>query len=171
MPRSQFAGRQVTLYLDTHADLMRWQQLAKPNTLNRWVIETVEASIDALRPKISSDEINQLRKENQDLKQANERLAARVNEVEDAFENSRTTPPHLDKSVVDLLLSGGSWLSSTINENLIITSGDDKQYYKFYKDATKKKLDRAKAINRTLEQLELVGLVKNTRSGWVWNKK
>jgi len=173
--RPEFAGRQATIYLDTHRDLERWKKLAKSSTLtlNRWVIETVEAAIETPRESRSGDsnEVNQLRKENLELKQANERLAARLSEVEEVYEKSTQIHSHLDKGVVDLLLSGDSWTSPKITEKLLIA--DKNEYKKFFTESHNefKKVDRVKGINRTLEQLELVGLIKETRSGWVWNKK
>jgi hypothetical protein len=177
MPRSEYAGRQVTLYLDTHADLVRWTELARPSTLNRWVIEIVEASIDAPTQKSSNkvygEEINQLRKENLALKQEVERLAARVNEAEKIHERS-TASTQLEKDVVDLLRPGGVWTPSKINENLLI---DNKLFAAKLKDMSMTAapitvmVERAKAINRTLEQLELLGLIKQTSRGWTWNNE
>jgi len=169
--RPEFKGRQATIYLDTHADLVRWKKLAKPNTLNRWVIETVEAAIEAPRPKSSNgEEINQLRKENLDLRQEVERLAARLREAEEVYEKSTQIHPQLDKGVVDLLRSGGTWTSPKINAQLL--TADKDLYKKFFTEshAEFSKVDHAKAINRTLEQLELVGLIKQTAKGWTWSK-
>ena len=171
--RPEFKGRQATIYLDTHADLVRWKKLAKPNTLNRWVIETVEAAIEAPRPKSSNgEEINQLRKENLDLRQEVERLAARLREAEEVYEKTAHTihSPQLDRNVVDLLRSGGTWTSPKITEQLL--TADKDTYKKFFTESHNElnKVDHAKSISRTLELLEQAGLVEQTERGWIWNK-
>ena len=176
MARADLKNRQFTIYARHDGDLSRWKDHCPSTmTLNGWLVELIELGIEETaktRPKnIYGEEINQLRKDNLELKQENERLSARVHEVESIYEKSRQIYPHLDKSVVDLLLRGGTWTSPKITEKLLIADKDE--YKKFFTESHNEfnKVDRVKGINRTLEQLELVGLVKNTRSGWVWNKK
>jgi hypothetical protein len=177
MARADLKRRQFTIYAHHDKDLCRWKDRC-PSTLslNAWLVELIERGMEdekigtRLKSSSNSDELNRLRRENLDLQQANERLAARLSQVEEVYEKSTQIHPQLDKGVVDLLRSGGTWTSPKITEKLLIA--DKNQYKKFFTEshAEFNKVDHAKSIGRTIEQLELVGLIKESSGGWTWNK-
>jgi hypothetical protein len=189
MARREIRDRQYTIYFPSKDDLERWRKLSRPLTLNHWIMLMVEKSIEDEPTKTkSSDDINALRKENLELKKENKVLEAkleqnRVREVEGLLEQARGPMP-LDRHVVDLLRSGGCWPSARIIKELKITAekematadGEDGLYLpSAFTSAFTSALIRGhgsepRAVNKTLEQLETLGLVKNTWKGWVWIK-
>lgn len=108
MARKSLNARQFTLYAKADGDIPRWKELCPSTlTLNGWLVELIESSIEggqdmrAPRTKLN-DEIARLKKENLETKSENERLLARINDLEHA-----RTSIQLDKSIVDYLKSGG----------------------------------------------------------------
>ena len=178
MARSDLKRRQFTIYAHHDKDLSRWKECCPPTlSLNSWLVELIERGMEdekiAARSKSSNntDELNRLRRENLDLQQANDRLAARLREAEEVYEKTAQIHPQLlDRGVIDLLRSGGTWTSPKITEQLLIADKD--AFRKFFTESHNElnKVDHAKSINRTLEQLELAGLVKQTARGWTWSK-
>jgi hypothetical protein len=179
MARADLKRRQYTIYAHHDKDLSRWKDRCPPTvSLNSWLVELIERGMDdekiAARTKSGSntDELNRLRRENLDLQQANERLMARLREAEEVYEKTAHTihSPQLDRNVVDLLRSGGTWTSPKITEQLL--TADKDTYKKFFTESHNElnKVDHAKSISRTLELLEQAGLVEQTARGWIWNK-
>ncbi|MGD0953934.1 MAG: hypothetical protein ABR985_16345 [Methanotrichaceae archaeon] len=85
MARADLKCRQYTIYAHHDKDLSKWKDRCPPTlSLNSWIVELIERGMEdekiAARSKSSSnsDELNRLRRENLDLQQANERLAARL---------------------------------------------------------------------------------------------
>ncbi len=187
MARREVQDRQFTIYLDSHEDLERWKKLAKPYTLNRWIMLQVERGIAAPKKTKDTDEVNALRKRNLELESENEALTARLEKIQaKEVEDMSKGPLPLDKSVVDLLKSGGQWSSARIVKELVkremaVAEGDeDVNYYKdegidegpalSLEPPPFNHSERLKAIKKTLEELCNLGLVKQTWQGWAWNK-
>lgn len=211
MARPSLKGRQLSLYAPSIEAVERWKKLCKPSTLNGWILEMIDRGIedDNTPATKTGTHINALRKENMELKQENDRLKARLTEIEKAFKTS--TPSRLDQNAVDFLKTGGviesaasaHWwtiVDSITGKEKRVERPDEEEIIKFKDslgytsikiverdDASKTlvirpsdrvgglnlmeiRTMRAKNVSSTLEQLEELGLVKNTQRGWVWIK-
>jgi 23S rRNA pseudoU1915 N3-methylase RlmH len=187
-PRPKVGQRQFTLYFRSVEDKKRWRELSKPYTLNKWILLTVEKALESPAPSRTktTDDINALRKEVVDLRKENESLAARLDqirarEVEDILERSSNTPMRMDKHVVDLLRSGGYWSSTRLIKKLAQEAAPPEGMHAFAMEENNSitadffsnindnlTLD-VKAVERTLDALEQIGLVKKTWQGWKWD--
>ncbi len=160
MARKDIRGRDYTIYLPTKEDLLRWKALAKPtgSNLSHWIFEMVELAIEnrPSTPKVDTDELNKLRAENQQLKAELERLRTwqasifKISETKDTFH-----PMPFGKAVINLLKRGGKWSSIRITKEL-------KLYFKAGYDS--------RDLGKVIDQLEELGLIKETENGWIWNK-
>ena len=191
MPASD---RVFTFLFPTAEDKARWKKLAEPLTLNRWIFLQVERAIEdaPVTTRTTTDDINALRKENLELRKENEAMAAkldqsRAREVEDILERSKGPMP-MDKHVVDLLRSGGYWTSTKLIKKLAQEAAPEAmQAFRMDDDADASNSVVAadffsnfnenltlevdvKAVERTLDALEQIGLVKKSWQGWKWNK-
>jgi hypothetical protein len=191
MPASD---RVFTFLFPTAEDKARWKKLAEPLTLNRWIFLQVERAIEdaPVTTRTTTDDINALRKENLELRKENEAMAAkldqsRAREVEDILERSKGPMP-MDKHVVDLLRSGGYWSSTRLMKKLAQEAAPPEAMHAFRiddddasnsvvaADFFSNSLNEilplevdAKAVERTLDALEQIGLVKKSWQGWKWN--
>jgi hypothetical protein len=114
MARADFRGRQISVYARSPDDVPRWKQLAKPMTLNKWILEAIESQIREIggSPKArSAPDKDTLRRENLELKEENQRLTARISELEKILKIPKITP-QLDRRVVELLKTGSILTSS-----------------------------------------------------------
>jgi hypothetical protein len=216
MARPELHGRQYTIYAATKADLLKWKQLCPPMTLNAWILEAIERFVEEIdNPSLHhlsgrSDDINTLRRENAALKEDNQRLMARINEIEKTLKIPRITPSQPD--IVEFLKTGSILKSSESvpgwslvdvisgkekrfehepNESDIIEFKDALGYTSvkiIQRDAESRiitirpkdkaggldiaeiRIQRAKNVTSTLDQLEGLGLVENIRGGWKWIK-
>jgi hypothetical protein len=191
MADPKFRDRQFTIYLPSAEDLDRWRALSKPYALNRWVYLMVEKALESPAPSRTktTDDINALRKEVVDLRKKNESLAAkldqrRAKEVEDILERSSNAPMQMDKHVVDLLRSGGYWSSTRLMTKLAQEAAPPEGMHAFrmdddpvvaadffsnnFNENLTLEVD-VKAVERTLDALEQIGLVKKSWQGWKWN--
>ena len=190
MPASD---RVFTFLFPTAEDKARWKKLAEPFTLNRWIFLQVERAIEdaPVTTRTTTDDINALRKENLELRKENEAMAAkldqsRAREVEDILERSKGPMP-MDKHVVDLLRSGGYWTSTKLIKKLAQEAAPEAmQAFRMDDDDASNSVVAAdffsnfnenltlevdlKAVERTLDALEQIGLVKKSWQGWKWNK-
>jgi hypothetical protein len=190
MPASD---RVFTFLFPTAEDKARWKKLAEPLTLNRWIFLQVERAIEdaPVTTRTTTDDINALRKENLELRKENEAIAAkldqsRAREVEDILERSKGPMP-MDKHVVDLLRSGGYWTSTKLIKKLAQEAAPEAmQAFRMDDDDASNSVVAAdffsnfnenltlevdlKAVERTLDALEQIGLVKKSWQGWKWNK-
>ncbi|MGD0951210.1 MAG: hypothetical protein ABR985_02260 [Methanotrichaceae archaeon] len=190
MPASD---RVFTFLFPTAEDKARWKKLAEPLTLNRWIFLQVERAIEdaPVTTRTTTDDINALRKENLELRKENEAMAAkldqsRAREVEDILERSKGPMP-MDKHVVDLLRSGGYWTSTKLIKKLAQEAAPEAmQAFRMDDDDASNSVVAAdffsnfnenltlevdvKAVERTLDALEQIGLVKKSWQGWKWNK-
>jgi hypothetical protein len=160
--RPEVRDRQYTIYLPSKDDIARWRKLSKPLTLNRWIYEMVERSIEN-KPSKNKDteELNALRKENLGLKKDLEIAMAKLQQKEErereyVLERSKGGML-LDKQIIDLLRAGGSWTSQNIISRIMTTGGIHLS-------------ERRKAVKRTLDELERTGLIELTSRGWKWIK-
>ena len=185
--------RAFTFLFPTPADKARWKKLAEPLTLNRWIFLQVERALEDAPVTTAIEDINALRKEVVDLRKENESMASRLDqirarEVEDILERSKA-PMQMDKHVVDLLRSGGYWTSTKLIKKLaqeavqpdgmqaIRMDDDTDSNNSITADFFSNKLNEnltlevdVKAVERTLDALEQIGLVKKSWQGWKWNK-
>jgi hypothetical protein len=190
MPASD---RVFTFLFPTAEDKARWKKLAEPLTLNRWIFLQVERAIEdaPVTTRTTTDDINALRKENLELRKENEAMAAkldqsRAREVEDILERSKGPMP-MDKHVVDLLRSGGYWTSTKLIKKLAQEAAPEAmQAFRMDDDDASNSVVAAdffsnfnenltlevdvKAVERTLDALEQIGLIKKSWQGWKWNK-
>ncbi len=159
MARRELRDRQITVYCKSHADLVRWRELAAPHSLNNWILNMVERGIDGpVFTSANSDEVNALRKEIADLKQRNNALAAQLAKIKDSI-----VKPHLDKDVVALLKHGGTWSADRIAQEM-----DLKHLTEITNEIHVNIFQRVDSVNATIEQLEHLGLVEISSEGWTW---
>lgn len=123
MARREVNDRQFSLYFPSVADKERWRKLAKPYTLNHWIMLMVEKAIEDKPAESSSDEVNALRKRNLELEHENKILATKLKQSQEV--KGIKGPLPLDKQVVDLLKSGGYWPSTKIIKELKISAEDE----------------------------------------------
>jgi hypothetical protein len=171
MARAELKDRQFTIYAPSKDALKRWKQLCKPMTLNSWILELIERGIEEIesaQPKTRSiDEINTLRKDNLELRKEVARLQREVAAIPE-----RSEEPSFDTGVVALLRTGGIWSSTQIIKELNSSFRNeiDESINREDMSSFTNKILHAESINRTLEQLEELELVKNTVKGWLWIK-
>ena len=147
MAKRDVGGCQFTFYFPTIEDKNRWRKLAEPYTLNRWMYLTIEKAIDA-STQPTTDPIYDYSYSALHLEIMMLRDKIKMLEEKQAQHVEPTQPENLDKRVVDLLRSGGSWPSTKIIKKL--------------------GTDRSASINNTLEQLAEIGLVRLDWRGWSW---
>jgi len=195
MADSKFKNRQFTIYLPSAEDLYRWRKLAPPYALNRWIYLQVEKALEGEQQRKqtrTTHDTDALRKEVAELRKENGALAAKLDhirskEVEDILERSSNSPMQLDRHVVDLLRSGGCWTSTKLikklsqqpenNKNVVFerkyidvdsTATITPEFFSNIKDNISLEVD-VKSVERTLEALEEIGLVKKLWNGWKWD--
>jgi hypothetical protein len=195
MADPKFKDRQLTLYLPTKEDLDRWRSLSKPYTLNHWVYLQVEKALEGgeqQRRTRTTHDTDALRKEVAALRKENEALAAKLDhirskEVEDILERSSNSPMQLDRHVVDVLRSGGCWSSARLIKKLAQEAAPPEGMHAirmddadstaaitpdFFSNSLNEilplKVD-VKSVERTLDALEQIGLVKKSWQGWKWD--
>jgi hypothetical protein len=167
--RSEFKGRQYTGYTPTPEILETWKERAKAAnlSLNHYILEAVE-SVGEQKPTPEVDtttELNTLRAENQQLKVELDRIRLRDAEIlkrgeelrkqaesQKTFTTSFMPIPSKQAIISKLRAAGGFWTSDRINRELgiYINSGDN--------------------IDKILDELEDLGLIKETARGWQWIK-
>lgn len=185
MARREVQDRQFSLYFPSVADKERWRKLAKPYTLNHWIILMVQKAIENKPTESSSDEVNALRKRNLELEQENKLLVRKLGQSRAREVKGLKGPMPLDKQVVNLLKSGGFWPSTKIIRELKITvDGEDDGLYLESSSIHGQRIEpllkhsisevdsseRVRAVSNTLEQLSDLELVENTWQGWRWRK-
>ena len=156
MARSQFKGRQFTLYLPTSKYLEIWRSRAKAAhcSLNHYILETVESAGEQQpAPKSDTDELNKLRAENQQLKAELDRLRIwqsnifKIDEAKDTFQ-----PVQFKEAVIRKMRTGGYWNSARIDRE-----------FKIY-------IQTGYNVGKILDELLDLGLIKETARGWQWIK-
>jgi hypothetical protein len=216
MARPELHGRQYTIYAATKADLLKWKELCPPMTLNAWILEAIERFVEEIdNPSLHhlsgrSEDINTLRRENAALKEDNQRLTARINEIEKTLKIPRITPSQLDTveflkkgsilkssesvprdywTIVDAISGKEKRFESEPNKSDITIFKDSLGYTSIKiiqkddasktllirpsdkaggLDITEIKIQRAKNVSSTLDELESLGLVENIGGGWKW---
>jgi hypothetical protein len=143
--------RVFTFLFPSAEDKTRWKKLAEPLTLNRWIFLMVERALEIASTPPPDDhyddfsitalltEVRMLRHQKKDL----EETIANAEPI-------RQPPEPLNKEVVSLLRSGGSWTSTHIIKELGV--------------------DSLSSINYTLEQLSELDLIKRDWRGFSWIK-
>jgi hypothetical protein len=143
--------RAYTFLFPTASDKARWKKFAEPLCLNKWIFLMVERALETASTPPPDDnvgdfsitglqtEVRMLRHQKKDLEET----------IANAEPNPQPPEP-LNKDVVSLLRSGGSWTSTHIIKEL----GSD----------------HLSSINYTLEQLLELELIKRDWRGFSWIK-
>ena len=149
----------------------KWKQLADQSgtSISKFVIEHVENSLglpekDYRTRSLILEENRQLKETLVDKEKRNHHLELLVDKLEQDLKLYRSklitdqsysgaTP--YDQQLISLLRESGAHNTDTIINRLRINPTDSKTM---------------KAISKQLENLETLGLIKNTRLGWVWSE-
>lgn len=168
MADPKYRDRQLMIYLPSREVLERWRTLSKPYKLSHWVVLMVEKALeDKPETTKTSDDINTLRKENLRLQQENKLLEVRLRKTQIDVEDLRSSKElPMDKGVVDLLRSGGTWTSTRIIKELGTATAKGALRNEIKNNL---RLD-VKAIDLTLETLVNWELAKKDWRGWSWIK-
>jgi len=161
--------RKVCIYLPSIKHKKRWEELAKKQkvSISKFIIEHVENSLNQEDPGYKTraemqKEINDLKKENEELRKDNRMKRIVIDKLEDELRRYRSLPflekpaPKVrgyDRDLIDLLKRVNVVTYDQILEHLKIDPKDS---------------DVMKAIRIQLEALEEYGIIQKTPKGWRW---
>lgn len=159
--------RAIYVYLPSIEKAEEWKNLAKEAkvSVSKFVIDHVENSVSQEEDHTPRSELlkrlENLKEENNDLRERNKRLEALAEKLEKELKDYRMKPfleetegyREYEKDLVDLLKRREEIRSDEILDALSVEAFDTKS---------------VKAIQKQLENLESYGLVKATVRGWKW---
>ena len=165
MPRPTYNGRQVTLYLPSVEDKLRWDALADKAglPLARWIYETIEHTLD--QNEVPHDELirnlAEMREENRKLREELKSKSILLERQETELYKLRhelfkevdgESPRQFDTELI-AVLKRGTIVGHELLKDLHIDPRDT---------------EATKLLSNQLEILRKYGLVKETASGWRW---
>jgi hypothetical protein len=163
MARPKDRDRQFTLYFRSAEEKKRLRKLAKPYTLTKWILLTIDQAVDAPPKPNVSDDINALRAEVVNLRKENTLLATKLDRSNREIADLRTSREPMEAQMRDLIRlfanNTGVLEPSEILAAMVAETGSGTG------------AARIKSINKYLEQLEDSDLITKTQRGWKWQHK